>query len=109
MGDLGSNPGLGRSPGEGKGYPLQDSGLNSMGCVPWGYKEPDTTEQLSLSTREGNSFQSSDQGKKGKKLEFHQTNLMFLFLPFIMTNIFEGFLFAQHFTSRSSFNSSNTL
>ena len=30
-GDLGSIPGLGRSPGEGKDYPLQDSGLeNSM-------------------------------------------------------------------------------
>ena len=30
-GDLGSIPGLGRSPGEGKGYPLQSSGLeNSM-------------------------------------------------------------------------------
>ena len=33
-GDLGSIPGLGRSPGEGQGYPLQYSGLeNSMGCV----------------------------------------------------------------------------
>ena len=31
VGDLGSIPGLGRSPGEGKGYPLQCSGLeNSM-------------------------------------------------------------------------------
>ena len=31
MRDLGSIPGLGRSPGEGKGYPLQYSGLeNSM-------------------------------------------------------------------------------
>ena len=31
--DLGSIPGLGRSPGEGKCYPLQYSGLeNSMGC-----------------------------------------------------------------------------
>ena len=31
MGDLGSSPGLGRSPGEGKGYPLQYPGLeNSM-------------------------------------------------------------------------------
>ena len=30
-GDLGSVPGLGRSPGEGNGYPLQYSGLeNSM-------------------------------------------------------------------------------
>ena len=47
-GDLGSVPGLGRSPREGKGYPLQYSGLeNSMG--PWGRKELDTTKQLSLS------------------------------------------------------------
>ena len=31
VGDLGAIPGLGRSPGEGKGYPLQYSGLeNSM-------------------------------------------------------------------------------
>ena len=31
VGDLGSVPGLGRSPGEWKGYPLQYSGLkNSM-------------------------------------------------------------------------------
>jgi len=34
VGDLGSIPGLGRSPGEGKSYPLQYSGLeNSMDCV----------------------------------------------------------------------------
>ena len=33
-GDLGLIPGSGRSPGEGKGYPLQYSGLeNSMGCI----------------------------------------------------------------------------
>ena len=33
-GDLGSIPGLGRSPGEGKGYPLQYSGLeNSKDCI----------------------------------------------------------------------------
>ena len=33
VGDLGSVPGLGRFPGEGKGYPLQYSGLeNSMDC-----------------------------------------------------------------------------
>ena len=32
--DAGSTPELGRSPGEGKGYPLQYSGLeNSMDCV----------------------------------------------------------------------------
>ena len=34
VGDLGSIPGLGRSPGEGTGYALQYSGLeNSMDCV----------------------------------------------------------------------------
>ena len=37
--DLGSIPGLGRSPGEGKGYPLQYSGLeNSMDYSSWGRK-----------------------------------------------------------------------
>ena len=30
MGDLGLIPGLGRSPGEGKGYPFQFSGLGSQ-------------------------------------------------------------------------------
>ena len=45
VGDLGSIPGLGRSAGEGKGYPLQYSGLENS---PWGRKESDTTEQLSL-------------------------------------------------------------
>ena len=36
-GDLGSIPGLGRSPGEGKGYPLQYSGLeNSMDSIVYG-------------------------------------------------------------------------
>ena len=43
-------PGLGRSPGEGKGYPLQYSGLEySIDYSPWGLKESETTEQLSHS------------------------------------------------------------
>ena len=44
-GDLGSIPGLGRSPGEGNGNPLQYSGLeNPMdGGAWWGCKESDTT------------------------------------------------------------------
>ena len=42
-GALGSIPGLGRSPGEGKGYPLQYSGLeNSMDCVVHGVAESQT-------------------------------------------------------------------
>ena len=37
VGDLGSIPGLERSPREGKGYPLQDSGLeNSMDHIVLG-------------------------------------------------------------------------
>ena len=37
VGDLSLIPGLGRSPGEGKGYPLQCSGLeNSIDCVVHG-------------------------------------------------------------------------
>ena len=38
-GDLGSNTGLGRSPGEGNGYPLQYSGLeNSMDSISMGWQ-----------------------------------------------------------------------
>ena len=49
MGDLGSTPGLGRTPGERKGYPFQYSGLeNSMDYSPWGCRESDMTEQLLL-------------------------------------------------------------
>ena len=41
-GDLGWIPGLGRSPGEGKGFPLQYSGLESTyGKIP-----QDTTKDL---------------------------------------------------------------
>ena len=48
-GDLGLIPGLGRSPGEGKGYPLQYCALeNSVDCSPWACKESDTTERLSF-------------------------------------------------------------
>ena len=55
MGALGSIPGSGRSPGGGKGYPLQYSGLENpmdrgawMGCSPRGRTELDTTERLPL-------------------------------------------------------------
>ena len=45
VGDLGLIPGLGRSLGEGKGYPLQYSGLdNSMDYSVHGVAESDMTE-----------------------------------------------------------------
>ena len=52
VGDLGSIPGLGRSPGEGNGYPLQYSGLeNSMDCIVLGVANSRTrTERLSQDT-----------------------------------------------------------
>ena len=45
VGDLGLIPGLERSPGEGKGYPLQCSGLeNSVDYIVHGVTGSDTTE-----------------------------------------------------------------
>ena len=49
LGDLGLIPGLGRSPGEGKGYPLQYSGLeNSMDCIVHGVAKSQTGPSDSL-------------------------------------------------------------
>ena len=51
-GDLGSIPGLGIYPGEGKHYPFQYSSLEkSMDSIyrPKGCNESETTERLSLS------------------------------------------------------------
>ena len=43
VGDLGLIPGLGRSPGEGIGYPLQYSALeNSMDCIVHGVAKSQT-------------------------------------------------------------------
>ena len=47
-GDLGLIPGLGRSPGERKGYLLQYSGLENCMDSSWSCEESDMTEQLSL-------------------------------------------------------------
>ena len=49
VGDLGLIPGLGRSPGEGKGYTVFWPGEFQGLYIPWDYKESDTTEQLSPS------------------------------------------------------------
>ena len=48
-GDLGSMPGLGKSPGEGNGNPLQYSCLENSMDRAWGQKESDMTERLSHS------------------------------------------------------------
>ena len=59
-GDLGLLPGLGRSPGEGnllltlvgRIYPLWYSGLENSMDSPWGCKESDRTEWLSVSRKD---------------------------------------------------------
>ena len=50
VGDLGLIPGLGRSPGEGNGYstPVFWPGESHGLYTPWGHKELDMTERLSL-------------------------------------------------------------
>ena len=54
-GDLGSIPGLGRSPGEGKGYPLQYPGLEtSMDGIVHGVAKSWT--RLSDSLSDGDTF-----------------------------------------------------
>ena len=88
-GDRGSTPRLGRSPGEGKknGYPLQYSCLeNSMDKgawqvtvlrlqSPWGCKESDMTEQLTLlllTFRDENNINNKTQTLTiGSTKEFH--------------------------------------
>ena len=68
VGDLSSNPELGRSPGVGKGYPMpvfwprEFHGLYS----PWGHKELDTTEWLSFSHSHEKAWK--ERGQKSKKV-----------------------------------------
>ena len=63
-GNLGSIPGLGRSPGEGKGYPLQYSGLeNSVDSIVHGVAE---------SQRQLSNFQFRNDGSWRKLKELLQ-------------------------------------
>ena len=58
-GDLSSIPGLGRSPGKGKGYPLQYSGLeNSMDYVVHWVAKSRTRLSLSLTNHRVRASQS---------------------------------------------------
>ena len=67
-GDLGSIPGLGRSPGEGNGNPIQYSCLeNPMvggAWCPWGRKESDTTERLHFHYHPSQGFPGGTSSKE---------------------------------------------
>ena len=78
-GDLGLIPGLGRSPGRGHSNPPQYSclqnphGQRSLAVYrPWGCKESDTTERLSLSAPPGKPLGSSILHKNTPELRFPQ-------------------------------------
>ena len=78
VGDLGLIPVLGRSPGEGKGYPFQYSGLeNSMDCIVHGSQRVwDMTEWLSHS-----EVQETDIIQRGFKMKSY-----FLFPTILWSN-----------------------
>ena len=62
-GDLGLIPELGRSPGEGKGYPLQCSGLeDSMDCIVHGVAKSQTRLSDSLFIIHGTRLHLRDPG-----------------------------------------------
>ena len=77
-GDPGSIPGLGRSPGKGKGYPLQYSGLgNSMDCIVHGVTKSRTwlsdfqkNKKRDTSNKKAQSLQSKWWYQKKAKLIF---------------------------------------
>ena len=63
VGDMGSIPGFGRSPGGGHGNPHpvflpgESHGQRSLaGYSPWGHKESDTTERLSTAQDNSSLF-----------------------------------------------------
>ena len=74
VGDLGSIPGLGRSPGEGNGNPLQflpgkSHGWRSLvGYSSWGRKESDTTERLHSLMRKEEGLNHSEGYVRGTQV-----------------------------------------
>ena len=65
VGDLGSIPGWGRSPGAGKGHPLQYSGLeNTMDCIVHGVAKSRTRLsekiQLKIKIKKGQQYKPQD-------------------------------------------------
>ena len=96
-GDPGSIPGLGRSPGEGNGNPLQYSCLENpmdggamKGCYsPWGRKESDTTEPLHFQRRlkeRGISVRFREQQTK----IFLYLEIYFLYLHLSLISLWKG-------------------
>ena len=78
-GDLDLTPGLGRSPGEGKGYPLQYSGLeNSMDCIIHGV--PKSYWEFLLSVRTETTHVNMSQLLQEILFYFYFFTLIFILL-----------------------------
>jgi len=80
----GFDPWVGKTPGEGKGYPSQYSGLeNSMNCIIHEVTESNTTEWLSLSFSLLNCrqilYHPSHQGRPSTKKKKKQKQKVWLF------------------------------
>ena len=70
-GDLGLIPGLGRSPGEGKGYPLQYSGLgNSLDCTVHGVTKSQTRLSDSAYHSTNSQYITTDRALELKNIYF---------------------------------------
>ena len=86
MGDLGSIPELGRSLGEGKGYPLQYSGLeNFMDCLVHGVAKG-RTRLSDFHFRKGKNFIYGSSQVLCTTL-FSQDQVLFFFLLDIRVNM----------------------
>ena len=82
MGGLGSILGLRRSPGEGKDYPLQYSGLeNSMDCIGHGVAKSQTqlSDFHSHFVHLGNSFNFTEQSSRDSGLQDEEIDLVYVF------------------------------
>ena len=84
-GDVGSIPGLGRSPGEGKCYPLQYSGPGEFHELysPLGCKELDKPVQLSL-THSLREF--TGEAGVGVEMPTKQVSFVFCFFKYVIIN-----------------------
>ena len=89
-GDLGSIPGLGRSPGEGNGNPTPVSlpgkshgQRNLVDCSPWGRKESGTTERLTHTCAETERL-----GCESERLRTIDAFLTFAFWILVHVNYF---------------------
>ena len=89
IGDLGLIPCLGRSPGEGKGYPLQYSGLeNSMDCIGFA-KGPTRLSNLhfNFQSRLFLEIQCLDHGQNQVTVLYSQPPLSASFLCFLLGKV----------------------